>query len=76
MCFSIRPTLRKNINSLNALIMLWSSTSRHLREHTIHDNSYPIYEKKKHLQLCLPQGINKLRVTQSTTSAFEYIYGV
>ena len=30
------------INSLNALIMLWSSTSRPLRELTIHDKLYPI----------------------------------
>ena len=56
--------------------MVWSSTI--LRELTIHDNLYSIYENLKKLAFAAvsTSGYTKLRVTQSTTRAFEYTHGV
>ena len=56
--------------------MLWSSTSRLFIELTIHDSLYPIYEKQDNICSSLSFRVYMLHVTQSTTRAFEYIYGV
>ena len=41
------------INFLNALIILFQSTSRNVRELKIHDNIYPNYEKYDNICSCL-----------------------
>lgn len=50
--FSVRPSY-VGINSLNVLIMLWSSTPRLLREVTVHDILHPMYEKEDNFCSCL-----------------------
>ena len=62
------PSLRKNYNSLNALHILWTSTSRLLRELTINDNLYPIYEKYDNICSCLYFGVYQVTCNSSHNS--------